>query len=131
MSGFVAASTETIKRMTPYRNNVISIIGVRAALAALELGPRLIEERRARIAKIRSVLTEWCKRKKLRYIEPHANFMMIETGKDVRQVGAALIAKGVAAGRPFPPYDTMLRVTIGAEKDVAKFQRALSEVLGL
>jgi histidinol-phosphate/aromatic aminotransferase/cobyric acid decarboxylase-like protein len=80
---------------------------------------------------MRRGLTDWCGRKRLQYIEPHANFMMIETGKDVRQVGAALMTRSVAAGRPFPPYNTMLRVTIGAEKDMAKFQNALSEVLGL
>jgi len=112
-------------------NNVISIIDVRAASAALDLAPTLIEERKARIAKIRSGLIEWSRQKKINYIEPHANFMMIETGKDVRQVGAALMSKGVAAGRPFPPYDTMLRVTIGARKDWAQFQHSLSKVLGL
>jgi histidinol-phosphate aminotransferase len=129
--GFIVAQSELIKRMMPYRNNVISIIGVRAASAALDLGPTLIEERKARIAKARSGLIEWCRQKKINYIEPHANFMMIETGKDVRQVGAALMSRGVAAGRPFPPYDTMLRVTIGARKDMAQFQHSLSKVLGL
>jgi histidinol-phosphate aminotransferase len=127
--GFVAAPAEMIARMTPYRSNVINIIGLRAAQAALGLGPRLIEERRAAIARTRSALTRWCREKRLKYIEPHANFMMIETGRDVREVSTALTAKGVVPGRPFPPYDKMIRITIGADRDMEKFKTALGELL--
>ena len=88
--------------MMPYRNNVISIISVRAVLAALDLGPRLIEERRAIIARERSDLTYWCRKKRIKYIEPHANFIMIDTGHDVSKVSAALVAKGVVPRKAFP-----------------------------
>jgi histidinol-phosphate/aromatic aminotransferase/cobyric acid decarboxylase-like protein len=117
--------------MTPHRNNVISIIGVRAVLAALEMGPKLIDDRRSRIALIRADLTRWCRKKKLEYIEPHGNFIMIDTGRDVTKVSAELVAKRVVPGRPFPSCDTMLRVTIGSENSMVKFKTALSEVLGV
>jgi histidinol-phosphate aminotransferase len=129
--GFVAAPSPLITRMTPYRNNVISIIGVRAVLAALNLGPGLIEERRSIIARTRSELTAWCHKKRIKYIDPHANFIMIDAGYDVGKVSAALVAKGVVPGRPFPPYDTMVRITIGAESAMTKFKRALGELLGV
>ena len=29
---------------------------------------------------------------------------------------------GVAVGRPFPPFDKMLRVTIGTDRDMEKFR---------
>jgi len=129
--GFVAAPPELITRMTPYRNNVISIIGVRAVLAALDLGPKLIEERRARIALTRSDLTQWCRRRGIKYIEPHGNFMMIDTGRDASKVSAALVAKGVVPGRPFPSCDTMIRITIAGESDMAKFKSAFGEVMSV
>lgn len=129
--GFAAAAPPLIKRMTPYRNNVISIIGVRAVQAALDIGPKLIEGRRARIAETRSDLVLWCCQKGIKYIEPNGNFMMIETGRDVRQVSAELAARGVMAGRPFPPYDTMIRVTIAGENEMAKFKGALAGVLSI
>ncbi|MBI4470043.1 MAG: aminotransferase class I/II-fold pyridoxal phosphate-dependent enzyme [Acidobacteria bacterium] len=129
--GFVAAPADLILRMKPFRNNVISIVGVRAALAALEMGPDLIRERRAMIARTRADLTQWCRMKKLKYIEPHANFMMIDTGRNVRELGTALVGKGVVPGRPFPPYDTMLRITIGAGGEMAKFKTALGELLSI
>lgn len=129
--GFAAAPPELITRMTLYRNNVISIIGVRAVLAALDLGPNLIEERRARIALTRSDLTQWCRKKEIKYIEPHGNFIMIDTGRDVSKVSAALVAKGVVPGRPFPSCGTMIRITIAGESDMAKFKSAFGEVLGV
>src|SRR5665213_601978 len=48
-AGFVAARPDLIKRMEPFRNNVISIVTVRAVLAALDLGSELIEQFRAQI----------------------------------------------------------------------------------
>jgi len=127
--GFAAAPPALIKRMTPYRNNVISIISVRAVQAALSLGPKLIEERRSRIVQTRNGFISWCRKNQFKYIEPHANFVMIETGRQVREVISKLIAKGVVPGRPFPPYDTMLRVTIGKEADMLRFADTFAEVL--
>ncbi len=42
-----------------------------------------------------------------------------------------MLAKGVAVGRPFPPYDKMMRITIGTDAEIAKFKTAAAEVLGV
>jgi len=127
--GFVAAHPDLISRMSAYRNNVISIIGVRASLAALGLGEKLIEERRAKIALTRSNLTGWCQKKGIKFIEPHGNFILIDTGRDATKLGAALVAKGIVPGRPFPSCETLIRISIGSESDMEKFKRAFTEVL--
>jgi histidinol-phosphate aminotransferase len=127
--GFVVAPPELIARVSPYRNNVISIIGVRAVLAALALGQTVIDRRRARNSATRADLTRWCQRHGFPYIEPHANFVMIDTARQVGEVSAALAAKGIVAGRPFPTLPTMLRVTIGKDGEMAKFKTALAAVL--
>lgn len=127
--GFGCSKPEYIQRMTPFRNQVISIVGARAVLAALDLGRPMIDERRARIAKIREDLCAWLRDRKVRYLDPQANFMMIDVRRDVRDVGREMLAKGVAVGRPFPPLDTMLRVSIGNEADMAKFRKVFPEVV--
>jgi histidinol-phosphate aminotransferase len=129
--GYVAARPDLIAKMEPYRNNVISIVGVRAVLAAIDLGDSMITERREKIAKTRSETCAWLKQKKINYIEPQANFMMIDTGRDIKQMQPAMLAKGVAVGRPFPPYNNMMRVTIGTDGDMAKFRTTLAEVLNV
>jgi histidinol-phosphate/aromatic aminotransferase/cobyric acid decarboxylase-like protein len=42
-----------------------------------------------------------------------------------------MLAKGVAVGRPFPPYDKMMRITIGTDAEMMKFRKALSDVLSV
>jgi histidinol-phosphate aminotransferase len=126
--GFVCGRPELIARMKPYRNNMISILAVRAVMASLDDGPRMIAERRAKLLKIRGEFCDWLKANKLRYIEPNANFMMIDIGRDVKEFGQAMAKKGVAVGRPFPPYEKMLRVTIGTAQDMQKFRSAFLEL---
>lgn len=126
--GFACAKPELIWKLRPFRNNAISIVGARAVLAALGEAATLIPQRRAGLIKVRSDLCAWLRARDLRYIEPHANFLMIDTGVDARQLGLDLLKKDVAVGRPFPPLDKMLRVTIGTAEDMGKFQRAFAEV---
>jgi histidinol-phosphate aminotransferase len=127
--GYVAARPDLIDRMAPYRNNVVSIIGVRAVLAALDLGPRLIEERRAKIDRTRAELCAWLKAKNIDFIPPQANFLMIETGRDAKEMQKALLTKGVAIGRPFQTLESMIRVSIGTDAEMAKFRDALVGVM--
>jgi histidinol-phosphate aminotransferase len=126
--GFACAKPELIAPLRPFRNNAISVVGLRAALAAVAEGPKLIRERQAKLARTRAAFCEWLRGRNLRYIEPSANFVMIETGADARELGMAMLRKEVAVGRPFPPLNNLLRVTIGTERDMAKFRKAFLEV---
>jgi histidinol-phosphate aminotransferase len=127
--GYVAGPPAMIARMAPYRNNVISIVSVRAVLAALDLGPKMLEERKAKIVHTRNELCAWMNDNKIKFIPPQANFVMIETGRDAKQMQAAMLAKGVAIGRPFPPLTTMMRVSIGTDAEMAKFRKVYTEVM--
>jgi len=129
--GFAAARPDLIQKMAPFRNAVISIVSARAVAAAIDLGPSFIDERREKVGRIAAGMTTWCRAKKLNYIEPHANFMMIDVKRDVGEVATAMLAKGIAVGRRFPPYDTMLRVTLGQESEMEKCRKALGEVLSV
>jgi histidinol-phosphate aminotransferase len=127
--GYAAARPDLIEKMDHFRNNVISIVSVRAVLAALALGPGLLEERKAKIVHTREELCAWMTASNIKFIPPQANFVMIETGRDAHQVQVAMLAKGVAIGRPFPALNKMIRVSIGTDAEMAKFRRVLTEVL--
>ena len=121
-AGFVCARPELIERMRPFRNNVLSIIAIRAVLAALAESRTLLPERRATNARIRGELCAWLRERKLPYIDTQANFMMIDVGRNAREFIAKMPPMGVAVGRPFPPLDNMLRVTIGTDPEMQKFR---------
>lgn len=120
-AGFACARPELIERMRPYRNNVLSVIAMRAVLAALSESS-LVPERRAANAAVRRQLCAWLRERHVPYIEPHANFMMIDVGRSAREFITRMPPLGVAVGRPFPPLDNMLRVTIGTDAEMQKFR---------
>ncbi len=128
--GFTCARADITAKLAVFRNNTIALTGVVAARAALE-SPKLVAERREKMARVRAGVCSWLDAHGLSFIPPHANFMMIDVKRDVRGVISAMQEKGVAVGRPFPPLEQMLRVTIGGEEDMARFKKAFGTVMGV
>ncbi len=127
--GFGCAPADLIRRMTPFRNNVTSILGTRAVMAAVALGDEFVAQRRVRRIGIRSKLCSWLSGKGLRSIPPHANFVLIDIGRDVRDVIPKMLAQGVATGRRFEAVSSWLRITIGTEQEMEKFKTAFQKVV--
>ena len=130
-SGFGCAKPELIRAMNPFMDKVIPILALRASTAVLAERNTLVPERRANVARIRGELCNWLRQNKIAYIEPHANFIMIDVGRDAGAFGRQMRAKGVAVGRPFPPLNQMLRVTIGTDSEMKKFRDAFSASLAV
>jgi len=120
--GFAAAKPALMEKIAPLRMTVVSIVGARAVVAALANRQTIVPERKATLAKTRRELCDWLRDRKVKFIEPNANFMMIDVGRNAREFITAMPKLGVAPGRPFPPLDNMLRVTIGTDAEMAKFR---------
>jgi histidinol-phosphate/aromatic aminotransferase/cobyric acid decarboxylase-like protein len=127
-AGFGCAKPDLIRVMKPFLDNIIPVLGLRAAMAALGESATLIPARRAAIARTRDDLCDWLRKKNVRYIEPHANFVMIDIGRDVSAFAGDMFRRGVAVGRPFPALKQMLRVTVGTDQEMAKFREAFWQV---
>ena len=128
-AGFAAARPGLIQKMEPFRNNVISIVSARAVLAAIA-DKKLVPERKATLGRTRSEICAWLRTKGVHYLEPQGNFLMIDVGRDTRDFGREMAQRGVAVGRPFPPLDHMLRVTVGTDAEMAKFRDVFWVVYG-
>jgi histidinol-phosphate aminotransferase len=120
--GFAAARPDIIEQMTRLSLNVISIVSARAVVAALAERDKFLPGRKATLAKTRGALTGWLRERSVKFIEPNANFLMIDVGRNAREFITKMPAMGVAVGRPFPPLDNMLRVTIGTDAEMARFR---------
>lgn len=127
-AGFGCARPDLILAMNPFMDNVIPYLGVRAAVAALQEKSTLVPERRKNNARIRTELCQWLDQNQVRYIPSQANFIMIDVKREVREFSSAMFREGVAVGRPFPPLNTMLRVTIGSAADMQRFRQAFLKV---
>ncbi|MFN7996545.1 MAG: aminotransferase class I/II-fold pyridoxal phosphate-dependent enzyme [Bryobacteraceae bacterium] len=127
-AGFVCARPDLIERLTPYRNNILSVVAMRAVLAALAESPTLLAERRGINSRIRGQLCTWLREHSVPFIDTQANFMMIDVGRNAREFITKMPRMGVAVGRPFPALPNMLRVSIGTEADMKRFREAFWQV---
>jgi len=127
-AGFGCAREGLIQALNPFMDKVIPVMALRGAMAALAERETLVPQRRAGLVRRRSELCDWLRQKNVRYIEPHANFVMMDIGRDVKESGKQMLGRGVAVGRPFPPLDGMLRVTIGTDQEMKKFREVFWQV---
>jgi histidinol-phosphate aminotransferase len=127
--GFGCAPAELVRHMQPFRNNVISILGARAAIAAVQLGDSFIEERRTRRNRIRVEFCSWLDEQSFRFIPPQGNFVLIDIQRDVKDVIPRMLAEGVAVGRRFAAVSDWMRVTMGTQQEMEKFKIAFKKVV--
>ena len=127
-AGFAAGRPDLIARFAPLRINVISIVTGRGVVAALRERDSILPARKTSLVKTRRELCDWLTDSKVGFIPPHANFMMIDCGRDAHEFIETMPRLGVAPGRPFPPLDNMLRVTIGTDQEMAKFREVFWKV---
>jgi histidinol-phosphate aminotransferase len=62
-------------------------------------------------------------------IPSEANFFMVNLRRPVTSVTAAFRQHGVLVGRPFPPMNDFLRVSVGNADEMARFVAAFKEIL--
>ena len=62
-------------------------------------------------------------------LSPEANFVMVDTGRDVKPLLAAMRGKGVHVGRLFPALPQHMRVTIGRPDEMERFVETLKQVM--
>jgi histidinol-phosphate aminotransferase len=127
--GFAAARPGLIARMAPLRMNVISIVSARGVVAALGDAAAIVNERRKALEKTRRALCDWLRDREVGFIQPHANFVMIDCGRPAREFISAMPRLGVVPGRPFPPLDNMLRVSFGTDAEMERFREVFWKVL--
>jgi histidinol-phosphate aminotransferase len=128
--GFGCGRADLLQAMQPFRNNVIGIMGARAAVAAVQLGEAFVTERRNRRNRTRAQICAWLDRKGLRYIPSQGNFVLIDIRRAVADVIPRMLEQGVAVGRRFDTLDNWMRVAIGTPEEMDKFRAAFEKVIG-
>lgn len=127
--GYAVASKATVQRMEPHRlQNSLNTAGLAAARASVA-DQSSAAAVRARNAKIRTQFLGWLEQRGFKAIPSEANFVMVEIGRPVPPIIDALKQRGFLVGRLFPSMPTHLRISLGTEEQMARFQPVLGEVL--
>ncbi len=108
--------------------SVLPASGLAGAIASLK-DKAVVPDRRKAAAQVREDLFSWLEKKGYGYIPSEANMVMIDGRKPGRAVVAAMREQKVAIGRTWPAMPTYVRVTIGTQEEMAKFQVAFARVM--
>jgi histidinol-phosphate aminotransferase len=64
------------------------------------------------------------------YVPSHTKFTFMHTGRDVADVSAALRDAGILIGRPFPPFNDWIRVSMQKPEDMRYFTQVYRQLYG-
>jgi histidinol-phosphate aminotransferase len=118
--GFGFAHPDLISEINNRKTGAINVLGLEAAYASYqdkEFQDFTLRKNRESLAIVEGMHEELGHR----YVKSNANFSFFETGRNVREVGAAFREEGIMVGRPFPPMLDWLRVSMAKPDEMRYF----------
>jgi histidinol-phosphate aminotransferase len=127
--GFAIAHPDVLRKLENCGQNAMPVTSSIAARVSLE-DTELIPKRKAYIANNRNETIKFLTANNYKVIPgSQSNCFMIDTGRNGRQVMAAMAQKKVIIGRTWPVWPNVVRITVGTNEDMAKFRTAFKEVM--
>ena len=108
--------------------NFMPITAVVAAIASLD-DASLVSERRHINATIRQQTFDWLSRNNYSFIPSESNCFMLDTKRPGQQVRDAIAKENVLIGRVWPIMPTYVRITVGTQQEMDRFQSAFQKVM--
>jgi histidinol-phosphate aminotransferase len=127
--GYAVASESNAESLRDHSSRANVNVAVAKAGAASLRDTAHVDRMRALLNGTRRRLCEQLEKEGRRYVPSHANFLMIEVGRDAGGVVSDFRARGILVGRRFPAMATWLRVSIGTPEEMASFVAALREIV--
>jgi histidinol-phosphate aminotransferase len=125
--GYAIGPKDMLNQMRPYSPGSINAIVKWGGVAALK-----DVESQAQVKKVtlelRAKTTTDLKSLGYATIPSDANFFMVHLKRPVQPVIEEFRKKGVLVGRPFPPLNEHLRVSVGTADEMGRFTKAFKEI---
>ncbi len=122
--GYALARPDIIERLAKLRLTTTSSLGL-AAAAASYADIAFQESSRRNIAEARAITLAALDDLGLNHVPSSINFVFFDTGQPLAQFLGAMRERGFSLGRPFPPYMTWCRVSMGTVAQMRAFDQAL------
>lgn len=108
--------------------NFMPVTAVVAATTSLK-DPNLVPERRRINATIRQQTFDWLTRNGYSFIPSESNCFMVDTKRPGQEFRDAMAKEDVMIGRIWPIMPTYVRVTVGTQQEMERFQQAFQKVM--
>ncbi|MGA8345372.1 MAG: pyridoxal phosphate-dependent aminotransferase [Candidatus Sulfotelmatobacter sp.] len=127
--GFVIARPDLLEKVMSHGGqNFMPITAIAAATASLK-DPALVPERRRINASVRQQTFQWLDRNSYSYIPSESNCFMLDTKRPGKEVREAMAKENVLIGRVWPVMPTCVRITVGTQAEMERFQAAFQKVM--
>jgi histidinol-phosphate aminotransferase len=126
-AGFAIAREDLLKRLSGFNAGAMPVTAMAAAHAMLR-EPDLVPTRKRRNAERRAALMHFFETHAFTYTPSVSNKLMVDARMPTQQVIDGLKERKVYVGRPWPVWPTHVRVSIGTDEGMARFQTAFLEV---
>jgi histidinol-phosphate aminotransferase len=127
--GFVIARPDLLEKVVSRGGqNFMPVTAVVAATASLK-DSALVAERRRINATIRQQTFQWLDRNGYAYIPSESNCFLLDTKRPGKEVRDAMAKENVLIGRVWPIMPTFVRITVGTQPEMERFQAAFQKVM--
>jgi histidinol-phosphate aminotransferase len=127
--GFVIARPDLLEKVVSRGGqNFMPVTAVVAATASLK-DAALVAERRRINATIRQQTFQWLDRNGYTYIPSESNCFLLDTRRPGKEVRDAMANENVLIGRVWPIMPTYVRITVGTQDEMERFQAAFQKVM--
>jgi histidinol-phosphate aminotransferase len=127
--GFAIARPDLLEKVGAFAGwSPMPITALAAAMASLK-EPQLVPERKHINATIREETFQWLSRNGNSFIPSQSNCFMLDTKRPAKDAIAAMAAQNVFVGRVWPVWPTHVRVTVGTQPEMERFQMAFDRMM--
>jgi histidinol-phosphate aminotransferase len=127
-AGFAMGRPDLLGALRQFGAGMSPVLGLTAATASMKV-KNLVPERRAMCKQIRENTFEFFEKKNIKYVPSEANFFMMEVGRPHAEFAKAMADNKIIVGREWRAWPTKVRVTVGTQAEMMKFQAAVSKVM--
>jgi len=127
--GFGFAHPDLTTRINEAKTGGLNQIGINAAIASYqdqEFQDFTIRQNRMSLDIMETMLDELG----ARYVKSHANFIFIQTGRDIQEVRELFQRENIMVARPFPPMTDWVRISMAKPDEIRYIAQVYRKLLG-
>lgn len=126
--GYAIAPNPLLNRMRPWATGSVSAVVLWGGVTALHDVDAMMKVKKETI-QLREKAVRDLKALGYSSIPSDGNFFMVHIKRPVQQVVPEFRAKGVLVGRPFPPMNDFMRVSVGTAEEMGRFMSAFRQIM--
>jgi histidinol-phosphate aminotransferase len=129
-AGMAIGRPDLLAKMRPFSSGgFLPVTGLACATASMKV-KNLVEDRRALCKQIRENTFSFLEKKGISFVPSQGNFFMMEVKQKGEDFAQKMAEEKIIIGRIWPVWPTKVRVTVGTQEEMAKFNQAVAKIMG-